>query len=85
MRRQTVVEEIVCDKCGKTIDKFYLKNKDGKDYHPNCYNELFTACDDCYEELPNDEIIYDEISDRGLCKECVKDRYKHYKNLIERF
>ena len=85
MRRKKIIEEILCDKCGKKVDSFYVKiSKDKKDYHPECYGELYTPCGDCDEDFPNDQIVYDSYTDRGLCKNCVKDRYEYYKDLFEK-
>ena len=83
MRVKKQIEEILCDECGQVVDPFCVICVEEKEYHPNCYSKLYTTCDDCFEDFPNDDIIFDGYSDRGLCKECVQDRLNHYKKLAK--
>jgi len=72
----------VCDICGEVFSCPIII--DGKEYCTNCYNHEFVECDVCGHEKHKSLMIPDDyVFDRLVCKECIKEKYEYYKEIVE--
>lgn len=63
----------VCDECGRRIltEESYCVQEEC--LCEDCFRELTTTCDVCYQSYFNDELIYDECREKYVCNECRED------------
>jgi hypothetical protein len=92
--RGCVDETCTCESCGETMwtDGDYRRwTEHGDVYCEECYNERYTYCADCDEEVDIDDSFYHEGRGETLCEGCYTgeedvdlDSYHHRDNITSK-
>lgn len=63
--------DLTCCECGSIVRKGDVKfNSDGDVYCSDCYQELYTVCENCGEEVRRDVSYYISDLDKTVCESC---------------
>jgi len=79
----SVDSTLICERCGASLNsEEACYNSDGTCYCSNCYNENYSACEYCSEEVYNDRVIY-VVGYGYICESCAEHHFYYLKDTEE--
>ena len=65
-----------CCNCGEYVGEDDAYSMDGDYYCSDCYDELFTYCEDCNNHYSNENFTWIEGMNKYVCDECLTEYYR---------